>query len=184
MLTRVLMTSALALAIGATAPAPGFSQEPQSLPSKQQTPPDAGAQPDAQVPGPNVLRKEDRNTNPDAQTMAQPVPGAMPDSQTVPSTISEKNAEADKLPTVAYALRSLTDEQREAIWQALKGQPAGAAFNADIGVLLPTAVRLQPVPSAVAQRAPQAAGYRYAVTNDRVLLVSPIDPVVVGVITK
>jgi hypothetical protein len=109
------------------------------------------------------------------------VPGAPANSDTVPAKFSEKNAADDKLITLAYTFRSLTDEQRRAIYQALKDQPPGAAFNADIGVELPPAVELRAIPAEVANRVPQTRDYRYAVADNRVLLVSPINRVVVGV---
>ena len=183
MLTHLLRGAAVALALTVVI-APASAQEPQSLPSKPQTPPDAGPQPDGQVPGPNATRPEDRALSKDAQTMVQPVPGAMPDSQTVPSTISERNAEADKLIIMAWAFHTLTDKQRSAIWNALKSKPPGAAFNADVGNVLPPSVKLEVIPQAVAQQAPQAEGYRFAVIGDRVLLVSPISPLVVGVVKQ
>ena len=183
MLKTLLRTTAVVLALS-YAIAPASAQEPKSLPSKPQTPPDAGPQPDGQVPGPNATRPQDRNTNTDGKTMVQPVPGAMPDSQTVPSTISERNAAADKLITVAWTFHNLTDKQRAAIWNALKGKPTSAAFNADVGNVLPPAVKLETIPLSVAQQVPQTEGYRFAATGDRVLLVSPLDPIVVGVVKE
>src|SRR5262245_17408347 len=59
------------------------------------------------------------------------VPGAPENSDTVPAKFSAKNAADDKLITVAYTFKLLTDEQRRAIFEALKGQPAGTAFHAD-----------------------------------------------------
>jgi hypothetical protein len=108
------------------------------------------------------------------------VPGAPTDSDTVPAKFSQKNAAADKLITLAYTFKTLTDEQRRAIYQALKDRPAGSAFNADIGVELPPAVELNAMPDEVTRRVPETKGYLYAVAGDRVLLVSPTR-VVVGV---
>jgi hypothetical protein len=99
----------------------------------------------------------------------------------VPSKFSAKNADDDKLITLAYTFKFLTDEQRQAIYGGLKGQPAGPAFNADIGVALPPSVELRPVPNDMAVRVAQTADYLYAVANDRVLLVTPVNRVVVGV---
>jgi hypothetical protein len=109
------------------------------------------------------------------------VPGGPENSDTVPAKFSEKNAADDRLVTIAYTFKSLTDEQRNAIYQALKDQPAGSAFNADVGVQLPSAVELRAMPAEVANRVPQTRDYRYAVADNRVLLVSPINRVVVGV---
>jgi hypothetical protein len=107
------------------------------------------------------------------------VPGAPANTDTVPAKFSAKNAADDKLIIIAYTFKTLSDEERRAIYQALKGQPA-AAFNADVGTELPPGVELHPVPNEVAARVPQTQGYRYVVANDRVLLVGT-SRIVVGV---
>jgi hypothetical protein len=99
------------------------------------------------------------------------VPGASANTATVPAKFSEKNAAADLLITVAHTFRTLTDDERRAVYQALKDQPAGSAFNADIGTKLPPGIELRPVPEEVVARVPQTRNYRYAVAKDRVLLV-------------
>ena len=109
------------------------------------------------------------------------VPGAPADVDTVPAKFSQKNAADDKLIITAYTFKTLTDDQRRAIYQALKDQPAGSAFNADVGVQLPAAVELRAVPNDLIARVPQTKDYQYAVANDRVLLVSPPSRIVVGV---
>jgi hypothetical protein len=109
------------------------------------------------------------------------VPDAPANSQTVPAKFSAQNAADDKLVILAYTFKTLSDEQRRAIYQALKDQPAGQAFNADIGVELPPSVELHPMPAEVANRVPQTKDYRYAISDNRVLLVAPINRVVVGV---
>jgi hypothetical protein len=107
------------------------------------------------------------------------VRGAPANTDTVPAKFSQKNAADDELITVAYTFKTLTDEQRRAIYQALKDQPA-SAFNADIGTKLPPGIALRPVPDEVAARVPQTRDYRYTVANDRVLLVGT-SRIVVGV---
>jgi hypothetical protein len=97
----------------------------------------------------------------------------------VPAKFSQKNAADDELITVAYTFKTLTDDERRAIYQSLKDQPA-SAFNAEIGTELPPGIALRPVPDEVAARAPQTRDYRYAVANDRVLLVGT-SRIVVGV---
>jgi Protein of unknown function (DUF1236) len=101
------------------------------------------------------------------------VPGAPADTDTVPAKFSAKNAADDQLVTVGYTFKNLSDEQRRAIYQALKDRPAGPAFNADVGVVLPSSVELNAMPDEVARHVPQTKGYQYAVANNRVLLVSP-----------
>src|SRR5262245_45231663 len=99
------------------------------------------------------------------------VPGAPANTDTVPAKFSEKNAAADQLIGVAHTFKTLTDDERRAVYQALKDQPAGSAFNADIGTKLPSGIELRPVPEEVVARVPQTRDYRYAVAKDRVLLV-------------
>src|SRR6266567_2928142 len=107
------------------------------------------------------------------------VADAPANTDTVPAKFSQKNAADDALITIAYTFKTLTDDERRAIYEALKGQPA-AAFDADVGTELAPAIELRPVPNEVAARVPQTKGYRYAVTNDRVLLVGT-SRIVVGV---
>jgi hypothetical protein len=107
------------------------------------------------------------------------VPGAPANTDTVPAKFSAKNAADDALIIVAYTFKTLTDEQRRAIFEALNGQPA-SAVNADVGTELPPGIELRPVPDEVTARVPQIRDYRYAVGNGRVLLVGT-SRIVVGV---
>ena len=98
----------------------------------------------------------------------------------MPAKFSAKNAADDKLITIAYTFKTLTDDERRAVYQALKDRPAGSAFNADIGTKLPPGIELRPVPDEVVARVPQTRNYRYAVAKDRVLLVGT-GRIIVGV---
>src|SRR5262245_7927191 len=108
------------------------------------------------------------------------VPGAPANTDTVPAKFAAKNAADDELITIASTFKTLTDDERRAIYQSLKDQPAGSTFNADIGTKLPPGIELRPVPDEVAARVPQTRDYRYAVAKDRVLLVGT-GRIVVGV---
>jgi hypothetical protein len=99
------------------------------------------------------------------------VPDAPANTDTVPAKFSQQNAADDALITTAYTFKTLTDDERRAVYQTLKGQSAPSAFNADIGTELPSQIELRPVPDELAARVPQTRDYRYAVTHDRVLLV-------------
>lgn len=100
------------------------------------------------------------------------VDGAPANTDTVPAKFSQKNAADDELITIAYTFKTLTGDERRAIYEALKAQQAPAsAFNADVGTELPPEIALHPVPDALAARVPQTKDYRYAATHDRVLLV-------------
>jgi hypothetical protein len=112
------------------------------------------------------------------------VPGAPANTDTIPAKFSEKNAADDKLITLGYTFKTLSNEERRAIYGALRDKLASAAFNADIGGKLPVDVALQPVPPDLANKVPQTKGYYYAVMQDRVLLVSPENRTVVGVFAE
>ena len=178
----LLRTSALALAfvagIGLTAaqqpPPPADAQQKGQQEKAQQT---QSGQTGAEEPSSHAP-----SANPPAN--AEFVNGALavpdaPNTDTVPAKFSAKNAADDALITVAYTFKTLTDEQRRAIFEALKDQPA-SAVNADVATELPPGIELRPVPNEVTARVPQTRDYRYAVGNGRVLLVGT-SRVVVGV---
>jgi hypothetical protein len=157
----------------------------------QQSPPPADAQQQKAQPTPSGQAGKQE---PSSQTAGEKppqagvfvngalaVPEAPANTDTVPAKFSAKNDADDKLSALAYTFKTLNSEQRRAIYEALKDQPAGAAFNADVGVELPSTVELHPVPDEVVRRVPQTKDYRYAVADNRVLLVSPPNRVVVGV---
>jgi Protein of unknown function (DUF1236) len=164
--------------VGAQQPSPPADAQQQSQQDKaQQTPSGKAGKEEPSANAPTVKPVDDKVF----VNGALAVPGAPADTQTVPAKFSEKNAADDGLITTAYTFKNLTDEQRRAIFAALKDQPAGSAFNADIGDELPPAVELRAVPDELASRVPQTRDYEYAVASDRVLLVSPPTRIVVGV---
>jgi Protein of unknown function (DUF1236) len=183
MRNEFLQTAAVALALlgGASlALAQQPPAEPQQQPQQdkaQQTPSGQAGKEEPSSNTPTVKPRDDAALVDGAPA----VPGAPADTSTVPAKFSAKNAADDKLITTAHTFKTLTDEQRRAIFEALKGQPAGPAFNnANVGDQLPPAVELRAMPNEVAARVPQTRDYQYAVTSDRVLLVSPADRIVVG----
>jgi hypothetical protein len=153
------------------------------LAAAQQQPPPADAQQRSekalQTPSGKMGKEEPSSHAPETQPHpnaafvngALAVPDAPANTDTVPAKFSQKNAADDELITIAYTFKTLTDDERRAIYQSLKGQPGGSAFNADIGTELPPAIELRPVPDELATRVPQTKDYRYAVMHDRVLLV-------------
>jgi Protein of unknown function (DUF1236) len=165
------------LAIAQQPPPAGEPQQQQQQEKAQQTPSGkmGAEEPSSHAPSPKPA------DNAVFVNGALAVPGAPANTDTVPAKFSEKNAADDKLITLAYTFKLLTDEQRRAIYDGLKGQSAGPAFNADVGVELPATVELRPVPNDVAARVAQTSDYRYAVADNRVLLVSPVTRYVVGV---
>jgi hypothetical protein len=166
----------IGLAAAQQPPAPADAQQQHQQDKAQQTPSGKAGKEEPGSHAPSAQPREDAVL----VNGALAVPGAPTDTDTVPAKFSAKNAADDKLITLAYTFKTLTDEQRRAIYEALKDRPAGSAFNAEVGVVLPPAVELHAMPGEVARRVPQTEGYRYAVADNRVLLVSPTR-IVVGV---
>jgi hypothetical protein len=171
----LLRTGAFALAFAGSVgistaqqpPPPGDAQQQSQQEKAQQT------------PSGKMGKEEPSSHAPETQPQpnaafvngALAVPGAPANTDTVPAKYSQKNAADEQLITTAYTFKTLSDDERRAIYEALKGQPAGSAFNADIGTELPSGIELRPVPDDLAARVPQTKDYSYAVTHDRVLLV-------------
>jgi hypothetical protein len=109
------------------------------------------------------------------------VPGAPENSDAVPAKFSEKNDADDRLSPLAYTFKLLTAEQRRAIYEGLKDQPAAVDLKADFATQLPLSVELRPIPDTIVGQVPDTKGFDYIVTNGPVLLVSPVTRVVVGI---
>ena len=163
----LLRTSALALAFVASVGLAAAQQRPPAADPQQQS-----QQEKAQQTPSGQMGQEEPSSH-------APYAAAPANTDTVPAKFSAKNAADDALITIAYTFKTLTDDERRAIYQALKGQPA-AAVNADVGTELAPAIELRPVPNEVVARVPQTKGYRYVVANNRVLLVGT-SRIVVGV---
>jgi len=179
----LLRTSALALAFVVSVGLAAAQQQPPAADPQQQSQQEKAQQ----TPSGKMGAEEPSSHAPNAAAPANAafvngalaVPDAPANTDTVPAKFSAKNAADDALITIAYTFKTLTDDERHAIYQALKGQPA-AAVNADVGTELPPAIDLRPVPNELAARVPQTKDYRFAVANDRVLLVGT-SRIVVGV---
>jgi hypothetical protein len=149
----------------------------------------AGPSPEGQVPGPNATPPQDAS-KPSASTKPiQPVPGAWPGSDAVPSTLSEKNARDDKLPTVAFRLKDLTDEQRQAIYRNVrasmqKNQPLVESIGTpvEVGTVLPRNLPLSPLPADVTNKIPQVKDLQFGFSGDKLVLADPLYHYVLAVI--
>jgi hypothetical protein len=102
-------------------------------------------------------------------------PGAGP--QTMPSTMSPANDQADHTAIMARPL-PLTDDQKRRIVSA----PAAQA-NVKPAQVLPLSAALQDLPPALADIA-VLHGYKFVNLGDRVIFVAPAERLVVGEITK
>jgi hypothetical protein len=110
-------------------------------------------------------------------------PGAPADGQTVPSTVSKRNAALDALPTMAFPL-PFTDEQRQRIREAVSKAPVEGGANARAAELLPSGINVRDLPRQITDQIPAARNLGYVRTTDKILLISPSERIVVGEIAN
>jgi hypothetical protein len=113
------------------------------------------------------------------------VPGAPTDTSTVPAKFSKKNDAADHLLLLGYTFKSLSDDQKRAIYQSVKGKADAAKVtgaNPQIGDVVPETLALTPLPSEASAQAPDMQKYQYAMNGDKLLVINPVNMVVVEVI--
>jgi hypothetical protein len=112
----------------------------------------------------------------------------MPNSDTVPSNLSPKNAQDDALPIAAFRLKNLTDAQRQTIYHAVMANRSTAtptetpASQLAIGTALPADVPLQPLPADTLRTAPNLDRIGYRVIGNKLVLVDPLYREVLAVI--
>ena len=139
------------------------------------------------APGPNTSTENATGARPSVESV-QPVPGAMVGSDAIPSTISERNASDDKLPTLAFRLRNLSDDQRRAILRSVKpdaDRSTGTSYRApEVGMVIPQNEPLRPLPPELSDRIAEVKDLQYKITGDAVLLVDPIQRAVVAVLSQ
>ena len=117
----------------------------------------------------------------------QPVPGAMAGSDAVPSTISERNANDDKLPTIAFRLRGLTDDQRRTIIGGVepgRGDLTVASALPEVGTVVPQSDELRSLPPELGARVPEVKDLQYETNSQAVVLVDPLQHAVLAVLSR
>ena len=83
---------------------------------------------------------------------------------------------------------NLSAPQQKKIWKDLSqhasNQTAPSGFNAAAGQAIPSGLSTYPLPRQAARDVPAVKPYRYAMTQDKVLIVNPHDKKIAGVVTK
>lgn len=113
------------------------------------------------------------------------VPNAPADTSTTPSTVSQRNAQLDELPTMAHGPQ-LTDAQRKLILERVMAA-GGSTQHVDAIVPsseLPANVDMQPWPAEIVSEVPAIRGTKYVRLSDKVLVVLPDNRIVVEEIGK
>jgi hypothetical protein len=82
----------------------------------------------------------------------------------------------------------LSSAQQKSIWNDISrqatNQNAPPDFNPAIGMAIPDGVNTYPLPRQAARDVPAAKPYRYAMLQDKVLIVNPSDKMIADVVTR
>jgi hypothetical protein len=83
---------------------------------------------------------------------------------------------------------NLTSAQQKEIWQGVSQQAsketAPASFKPVLGAATPSSLKLQPVPTKVANEVPAVKSYDFAMLQNQVLIVDPSSRKIVDIVTR
>jgi len=177
----ILFTGVSGLAL-AQSPAPDPAAPSSAAPTAPTAPtaPSAPAAPTATQAAPSAAPAA-----PDSTMGARP-PGDRPASALStplpsPNDAAKFNPAADandKKPTMAHAF-AFTDEQRRQLSGMLSGkaQEAGqrSDFKPEVAARMPASAKVNDLPNEVTAQMPMLKPYKYAVVDDKILLVDPVN---------
>ena len=107
------------------------------------------------------------------------VPGAPADSQTVPAKFSKRNDAIDRVPIMAMAVLSLTDEQKQAIAASVKAANSPVqTTTAKPAEELPWAITVHDL--GISANDPALARMKIVRAQDRILLIDAPNRIVIG----
>lgn len=105
----------------------------------------------------------------------------------MPSHMTKMN-HMNKMMSAASDSLPLSDAQQKAIWKDVShhaaNQTAPAGFDAAVGAAVPSVVNTYPLPRQARSDVPALQPYRYAMTQDKVLIVNPSDHKIADVVTR
>lgn len=155
----------------------GFAAAQQQAPADSHNDQAKPAQNGAEEPGSRPAAPADTNVFVNGKLA---VPGAPEDGQTVPSTVSERNARLDATPIMALPL-GLTEEQkhRVAASVATSGVPV-SQISAKPADILPATTPVSEFSADVKADAPILGDISFIRTKDKILLVRSPNMVVTG----
>jgi hypothetical protein len=82
----------------------------------------------------------------------------------------------------------LSSAQQKSIWKDIgshaANQNAPSDFNPAVGMAIPAGVSTYPLPRQAARDVPAVKPYRYAMLQDKVLIVNPSDKMIADVVSK
>lgn len=83
---------------------------------------------------------------------------------------------------------TLSDSQQKSIWNDVSrrasNESAPSGFNAAVGTVLPTDVSIHALPRRATRDVPEVKPYRYAMMQDKLLIVNPSDHKIADIVSK
>ena len=90
--------------------------------------------------------------------------------------------------TTAGDTLALSATQQKEVWKDLSrhatNQTAPSGFNATVGTAIPSGISLYPLPRQAARDVPAVKPYRFAMLQNKVLIVNPSDKKIADVVAK
>jgi hypothetical protein len=90
--------------------------------------------------------------------------------------------------TAASDKLELSSAQQKSIWKDISrhaaNQNAPSDFNPAVGTAIPDGVNTYPLPRRAARDVPAVKPYRYAMLQDKLLIVNPSDQTIANVVSK
>lgn len=106
---------------------------------------------------------------------------------TAASAASHMSNRANKS-TGASDTLTLSGSQQASLWNDVSkhaaNQNAPAGFNANVGEAMPSQLATRPLPRQARRDVPEVRPYRYAMTEDKLLIVNPSDHKIADVVGK
>jgi Protein of unknown function (DUF1236) len=102
------------------------------------------------------------------------------------STAAPKSSASSTMSRSASDMLSLTGTQQKSAWKDLgksSSQSAPSGFRPMVGAVVPSAIKIEAVPSKAATDVPQLKPYDFAVVQGKLLIVNPADKKIAEVIT-
>jgi hypothetical protein len=104
------------------------------------------------------------------------------------SGVSVASAASHMSTAAASDTLNLSATQQKSVWKDLSrhatNQSPPSGFNATVGQAIPSGISTYPLPRQAARDVPAVKPYRYAMLQDKVLLVNPADKKIADVVQK
>jgi hypothetical protein len=106
----------------------------------------------------------------------------------VPAASAANHMSSRNKTTGASDTLTLSDSQQKSIWNDVSrrasNETAPSGFNASVGTVLPSDVSTRPLPRRAARDVPAVKPYRYAMMQDKLLIVNPSDHKIADIVSK